>query len=158
MNIFKAFSVITLRVNNVSHEIVVNPNETLLNVLRDKLALTGVRPGCEQGNCGTCTVLIDGSPMKSCLMLGIEAIGHEITTIESLQDTYLQKTFIKYQGFQCGYCTPGFIMNITGLLNKYEYPTDEQISQWMDSNICRCTSYEEIRHAITDTIRHGNDC
>lgn len=157
INIYKAYSVITLCVNGVNHELAVNPNETLLHVLRDKLSKTGARPGCEQGNCGTCTVLIDGSPIKSCLMLAIDAIGHEITTIEGLDNTYIQKAFVKHQGFQCGYCTPGFIMNITGLLNKYKHPTEEQIKQWMTSNICRCTGYEEIRNAIEDTILHGND-
>lgn len=157
INIYKNPAVITLRVNGIDNELTVNPNETLLHVLRDKLAKTGARPGCEQGNCGTCTVLIDGSPIKSCIMLAIEAVGHEITTIEAFQDTYLQQAFVKYQGYQCGYCTPGFIMNIAGLLNKYKHPTEEQIKQWMTSNYCRCTGYEEIRHAIEDTIAHGHD-
>lgn len=157
INIFKPHSVITLCVNEITHELVVSPNETLLYVLRDKLGHTGARPGCEQGNCGTCTILLDGSPMKSCLMLAIEAVGHQITTIEALDNTYIQKAFVKHQGFQCGYCTPGFIMNITGLLNKYKKPTEIQIKQWMTSNICRCTSYEEIRHAIEDTIRHNSN-
>lgn len=155
INIFKPRSVITLYVNGITHELIVSPNETLLNVLREKLAHTGARPGCEEGNCGTCTILIDGSPMKSCLMLAIEAVGHKITTIEGLNDTYIQKAFVKHQGFQCGYCTPGFIINITGLLNKYKHPTEDQIKQWMTSNICRCTSYDEIRNAIEDTIQHG---
>lgn len=152
MNIYKNGSIITLFINKQYYDVVANPKDTLVTVLRRELSLTGSKPGCEQGNCGTCTILLDGIPMKSCLMLALEAVGHEITTIEGLENTVIQEAFIKHLAFQCGYCTSGFIMNIAGLLTKYENPNEKQIKEWMESNICRCTSYEEISKAIADSI------
>lgn len=149
---YKNFSPITLHVNNQDYTVVVNPNETLIEVLRDKLGLTGAKPGCLSGDCGACTILLNGMPMKSCLMLAVEGVGHSITTIEGLSNTIVQDAFLKHLAFQCGYCTSGFIMNIVGLLNAYPNPNEEIIKEWMQSNICRCTSYQEIKAAIHESI------
>lgn len=139
---------ITLHVNEKNFELNIQPSDILVEVLRRDLGLTGAKPGCLQGNCGACTILIDGEPMKSCLMLAVEAIGHKITTIEGLNNNVVQDAFIKHLAFQCGYCTSGFIMNIVGLFNKYPHPKENVIKEWMTSNICRCTSYEEMYEAI----------
>lgn len=147
---YKNNSSISLHVNGKHFNIVVQPRDTLLDVLRRDLGLSGAKPGCLQGNCGACTVLVNGEPMKSCLMLAVEAIGHKITTIEGLENSVVQDSFVKHLAFQCGYCTSGFIMNIVGLFNKYSHPKEEEIKEWMQSNICRCTSYEELREAIHD--------
>ncbi|MGE5633528.1 MAG: (2Fe-2S)-binding protein, partial [Caulobacteraceae bacterium] len=114
--------------------------------------LTGAKPGCENGDCGACTVLVDGWPVKSCIMLAVEAVGHKVTTIEGLKDAPIQKAFIEKWGFQCGYCTPGFIMNCQGLVNVHPDADEEMIEEWLQSNICRCTSYEEIRKAVKSVL------
>lgn len=145
---YKGVVPIKLRINNEEREVIIRPSDTLLRVLREKLGLTGEKPSCENGDCGACTVLIDNWPMKSCIMLAVEAVGHEITTIEGLKDTPIQKSFIEKAGFQCGYCTSGFIMNCQGLLNIHPHADDKTIREWLQSNICRCTSYEEIHEAI----------
>ncbi len=146
-------TVITLKVNGQDIETAVYPFQTLLDVLRDNLGLTGAKPGCENGDCGACTVLWDGWPMKSCLCLAVEAPGHEIMTVEGLQDTTLQQAFVNRFAMQCGYCTPGYIMNAHSLLDHHPDPEDEVIDSWMQSNICRCTCYEEIGDAIRDVIK-----
>lgn len=120
--------------------------------LRGQLGLTGAKPGCENGDCGTCTVLVDGWPVKSCLMLAVEAIGHKITTIEGLKDTPIQKAFIEKWAFQCGYCTPGFIMNCYALSRIHPDASDEIIQEWLQSNLCRCTGYEEIKEAVKSVL------
>lgn len=143
---------IYLDVNDEAYEVDVNSSETLLGTLRGKLGLTGAKPGCLNGDCGACTIIVGNQPMKSCLMLSLEATGHKITTIEGLKDTPIQKAFIKHFAFQCGYCTPGFIMNSHALLSNYTEPNYEQIKEWLQSNICRCTGYEEIEQAIFAVI------
>ncbi len=143
---------IHLDVNGEGYQADVYSSETLLETLRGKLGLTGAKPGCLNGDCGACTVIVGKQPMKSCLMLSVEAIGHRITTIEGLKDTPIQKAFIKHFAFQCGYCTPGFIMNSHALLSNYSEPAYEQIEEWLQSNICRCTGYEEIEKAILSVI------
>ena len=143
---------IHLDVNGESYEVEVYSSEILLETLRGKLGLTGPKPGCLNGDCGACTIMVGNQPMKSCLMLSLEATGHRITTIEGLKDTPIQKAFIKHFAFQCGYCTPGFIMNSHALLSNHSEPTYEQIEEWLQSNICRCTGYEEIEQAILSVI------
>lgn len=126
--------------------------DTLLYVLRRELALTGAKPGCLNGDCGACTVKVDQTPFKSCIMLAMEAVGHQITTIEGLRDTPIQKAFIEHFAFQCGYCTPGFIMNCHALLLKHPNASKETMKEWLESNICRCTSYQEIETAVSSVL------
>jgi carbon-monoxide dehydrogenase small subunit len=140
---------ISLRVNGQTREVVVRPADTLLHVLRTALGLTGTKVGCENGDCGACTVLLDGKPVKSCMVLAVEAEDAEITTIEGLSGTPIQKAFLAEAGYQCGFCTPGFIVNAYALLKAHPAPAPETIRTWMDANLCRCTGYEGIRKAIT---------
>lgn len=144
---------IKIIVNGEEKEVLVRPSDTLLYALRDLLGLTGAKPGCKNGDCGACTVLINGIPIKSCLMLAVEAVGQEITTIEGLRNTEIQKAFIKYWGFQCGYCTPGFIVNSYALTNIHPDANDHQIKEWLQSNICRCTGYAEIEKAVKSVLK-----
>lgn len=144
-----------LTVNGEKKRVHVRPADTLLHTLREGLELTGAKPGCENGDCGTCTVLIDGRPMKSCLTLAIEATGCQITTIEGLKDTPIQRAFLKKFAFQCGYCTSGFIMNCHALANIKPDADEYQIKNWLQSNICRCTGYEEISEAMMEVLQQG---
>ncbi|WP_088075287.1 MULTISPECIES: (2Fe-2S)-binding protein [Bacillaceae] len=144
---------ITLNINGEKRPVTVRPSETLLGILRGKLGLTGAKPGCLNGDCGACTVMIDGKPMKSCLMLGVEAPGKKIQTVEGLNGTPIQRSFIEHFAFQCGYCTPGFIMNCQSLIDTNPNAPDEIIEEWLKSNICRCTGYEEIEKAIKSVLR-----
>lgn len=146
---------IELNVNGEWRKSQFRPADTLLFVLRERLGLTGAKPGCENGDCGACTILVDGWPIKSCLMLAVEAIGHKVTTIEGYNNTPLQEAFVENFAFQCGYCTPGFIMNSQGLIDIHPDASDETIEEWLQSNICRCTSYQEIRQSIRSVLRHG---
>lgn len=141
-------SVIQLNINGEIKDVVISPSGILLETLRSQLALTGAKPGCENGDCGACTVLIDGWPTKSCLMLTVEAVGKQITTVEGLKNAPIQKAFIEKFGFQCGYCTSGFLMVCHALAAIHPNPPDILIDDWLQSNICRCTSYEEIGNAI----------
>ncbi|NMC56732.1 MAG: (2Fe-2S)-binding protein, partial [Eubacteriaceae bacterium] len=135
-------------VNDDEVSVRIKPSYTLLHVLRDELGLTGAKPGCENGDCGACTVLIDGWPIKSCLMLAAEAIGHKIVTVEGLKNAPIQKAFVENWGFQCGYCTSGFLMVCHALKNIHPDANDYVISEWLDSNLCRCTGYDEIKNAV----------
>lgn len=144
--------IIELDINGEMRNVTARPADTLLFVLREELGLTGVKPSCENGDCGACTVLVDGWPVKSCLMLAVEAIGHKITTVEGLKDKPIQKAFIDNWAFQCGYCTSGFIMNSQGLIINHPDASDEVIDEWLQSNICRCTGYEEIKNAVRSII------
>ncbi|MGE8204856.1 (2Fe-2S)-binding protein [Heyndrickxia sp. NPDC080065] len=143
---------VILDVNGEQREVSIRSSETLLNVLRGKLGLTGAKPGCLNGDCGACTVNIDGWPMKSCLMLGVEAANKQITTIEGLKNAPIQQAFIESFAFQCGYCTPGFIMNCHSLIQKHPNATDQVIQEWLESNICRCTGYQEIEMAVKSVL------
>ena len=141
-------TLIDLQVNGETRTVVARPADTLLYVLREELGLTGAKPGCKNGDCGACTVLMDGWPIKSCLTLAVEAIGHQVTTIEGLKDTPVQKAFLDKWAFQCGYCTSGFIMVCQSLAQIHPGAEDEIIEEWLQSNLCRCTSYEEIQAAV----------
>ncbi|MGE7765834.1 (2Fe-2S)-binding protein [Peribacillus sp. NPDC096540] len=127
-------------------------SDILLDVLRDKIGLTGAKPGCLNGDCGACTVIMNKQPIKSCLILAIEAIDTEILTIEGLKDTSIQKAFVEHFAFQCGYCTSGFILICQALLLNDNNPSPEKIETWLSSNICRCTGYKEIEAAIYSVI------
>ncbi len=145
--------IIELCVNEEVRRAVSRPADTLLDVLREKLGLTGAKPGCRNGDCGTCTVLVDGWPMKACLMLAVEAAGRKVITIEGLKDTPIQRAFIDKWAFQCGYCTPGFIMNCHALIQIHPHASEDMIKDWLQSNICRCTGYREIREALISVLR-----
>ncbi|MGM0413785.1 MAG: (2Fe-2S)-binding protein [Bacillota bacterium] len=141
-------------VNNRKVEVEVDPTERLLDTLRDRLNLTGVKEGCAVGECGACTVLFDGEAMNSCLIPTVQAEGKEVLTIEGLgtDDALdpLQQSFIDYQAVQCGFCTPGMILSAKALLNKNSSPTREDIKHAIDGNLCRCTGYEQIIQAVQD--------
>jgi len=141
-------SIINLHVNGETVSVMVNPSDTLLHVLRNQLLLTGAKKGCENGDCGSCTILIDGWPVKACLMLAVEADECSITTIEGLKDEELQKAFIENWAFQCGYCTSGFLMVCHALSRIHPEADEYTIEQWLQSNLCRCTGYSEIKDAI----------
>lgn len=129
------------------------PSDLLLFTLRNQLGLTGAKAGCENGDCGACTVLVDGWPIKSCVMLTVEAIGKKITTIEGLKNAPIQKAFVEEIAFQCGYCTSGFLMVCHGLSEIHPDADESVIEEWLQSNICRCTSYQEIGKAIKSVLR-----
>lgn len=144
---------IELDINGEKRNVIVRPADTLLHSLREQLGLTGAKPGCENGDCGACTVILDGWPVKSCIMLAVEAIGRKITTVEGLKDAPIQKAFVENWGFQCGYCTPGFIMVCHALANMHPAADEYVVEEWLQSNICRCTSYEEIQAAINSILQ-----
>lgn len=144
--------VLRLRVNGEVHEVFVPIHKTLLEVLREDLELTGTKHGCEVGECGTCTVLMDGRPVYSCLTLPIECEGHDILTIEGLADGGilhpLQQTLAETGGSQCGYCTPGILLAAKALLDENPQPTRDEIRRALAGNLCRCTGYESILDAV----------
>lgn len=144
-----------LNVNGEIRSADVRPAELLLDVLRENLGLTGVKPGCRHGDCGACTVTVDGLPMKSCLMLAVEAADKTVETIEGLQDSPVQRAFVEKFAFQCGYCTPGFIMNSHALAHLHPKADKATVREWLQSNICRCTSYEEIQEAVEAVLSSG---
>ena len=151
--------VIELNVNDETHEILISPNRTLLEILREDLGMTGTKKGCDQGVCGTCTVLIDGKPVRSCLILAVEAQGRKITTIEGLVEggkiTPLQEAFLSEGAVQCGFCTPGMILTAKALLEENPTPTKEEILRAISGNLCRCTGYFKITKAITKMAREA---
>ncbi len=142
---------VSLRVNGVTHKVLVEPRWSLLYVVRDLLGLTGTKLGCGRGECGACTVLIDGRPRYACMTLAVEAEGRDITTLEGLMDGEklgpVQQAFVEEDAFQCGYCTPGQIMAVEGLLRRNPNPTIEQIRAGLSGNLCRCSTYKHIFNA-----------
>jgi carbon-monoxide dehydrogenase small subunit len=148
-----------LRVNGETREVATEINKTLLEVLREDLALTGTKHGCELGECGTCAVLVDGQPVLSCLMLGVEAENTEIVTVEGMmqngQPHPLQKTFADLGAAQCGYCIPGILLTAKALLDRNPHPTRDEIRQSLSGNLCRCTGYTKILQAVELAAREG---
>ena len=139
---------LVLHVNGEERRAAVRPGDTLLRVLREKLGLTGAKCGCENGDCGACTVLLDGKPVKSCMILAVECEDAAVTTIEGLRDHPVQQAFAEENGFQCGFCTPGMILNAAALVEAHPEPDEAVDREWMQSNLCRCTGYEGIRNAL----------
>jgi len=152
---------IQLNINQQDYSLEIEPSRTLLTVLREDLGLTGTKSNCQEGECGACTVLIDGLTVNSCLYLAIRAQGKKITTIEGLAEEDqlhpIQQAFIENGGIQCGYCTPGFVMAAVGLLLANPHPSDDQINQALVGNICRCTGYVNIRKAVHAAVQKGGE-
>ena len=145
---------LALRINGVDHELLAPPWRTLLEVLREHLGLTGAKRSCQEGQCGTCTVLVDGKAINSCLYLAVEAQGKDIQTIEGLAKDgaldQIQKSFVQKGGVQCGFCTPGFVLATKSLLNDNPSPSEDDIREAMVGHLCRCTGYVQIIEAIQD--------
>ena len=143
---------IKLNINEELHELVIDVNRTLLEVLREDLLLTGTKESCGQGACGSCTILLDGLPVRSCLLLAVEAEGRDITTIEGLSRGEklhpVQDAFIEHHAIQCGFCSPGMIITTSALLKKNPKPTEDEIRHAISGNICRCTGYAKIVDAV----------
>ena len=148
---------ITLTVNGREYELDIPDNTTLLEALRGELELTGVKDGCDRGECGACTVLIDGNPFRSCMMLAAEVQGRKIVTIEGLAPSEglhpLQTAFVENQGVQCGFCTPGMILTASAFLEENPHPTREETARAISGNICRCTGYTKIIDSIMDASK-----
>ena len=143
---------VNLRINGVNRSADVEPRKTLLDALRENFLLNGTHAGCEHGVCGACTVLVDGEPVRSCLMFAVQADGRQIRTVEGLANGAelhpLQQAFIENHGLQCGFCTPGFLMLATGVLEREPDISDEDLIDVLSSNLCRCTGYENIVKAV----------
>jgi carbon-monoxide dehydrogenase small subunit len=143
---------VSLTVNGVDHELELEPRELLVYVLRDRLGLTGTTVGCDTSSCGSCTVLLDGESVKSCTLLGVQADGHQLTTIEGLAENGslhpLQESFHTHHALQCGYCTSGMILAAVSLLAENPHPTADEIRHALEGNLCRCTGYQNIVDAI----------
>lgn len=150
---------LTIKVNGKLHSLTVDPSRTLLEVLREDLGLTGTKQACDTGGCGACTVIIDGRPVYSCLVLAVDCEGKDILTIEGLaSDVHLhpiQEAFIKYGAIQCGFCTPGMVMSAKALLDENPEPTEEDVRKAIAGNLCRCTGYAKIVEAIL-SISHNS--
>jgi carbon-monoxide dehydrogenase small subunit len=145
-----------LTINGLTHELAIEPNALLLDVLRRDLDLTGSKRGCDDSSCGSCTVLVDGTPMLSCTMLAASCEGQEITTVEGVSEhgslAAIQKAYGDWGGAQCGFCTPGFIMAVKHLLSVNENPTEDEIRAALSGNLCRCTGYTQMYQAIQSAI------
>jgi len=143
---------ITLDINGESHEVTVEPRRTLADVIRDDCGLTGTHIGCEHGVCGACTVLVNGAPVRSCLMFAVQANQKKVRTVEGLQTDGtlhpLQEAFIAHHALQCGFCTPGFLMLAVGLLEQKPHVSEAELLDVLSSNLCRCTGYENIIKAV----------
>ena len=143
---------VSMTVNGAEHILELEPRELLVYVLRERLGLTGTNVGCDTSSCGACTVLLDGESVKSCTLLGVQADGHEITTIEGLATNgtmhAVQEAYHEQHGLQCGYCTPGFVMAAVSLLDETPNPSEEEIRHALEGNLCRCTGYQNIVRAV----------
>jgi aerobic-type carbon monoxide dehydrogenase small subunit (CoxS/CutS family) len=141
-----------ITVNNEYRELYINPKRLLVEVLRDDLALTGTKRGCNTGACGSCTVILNGLPVKSCSVLAMQADGAEVATVEGLAEggklSALQRSFLDHGALQCGFCTPGMLMSATALLKEIKKPTKDQIKEAIHGNLCRCTGYNSIIRAV----------
>jgi len=149
--------IIELLINGSRHRVETDPERSLLSVLRDELDLTGSKYGCGEGQCGACTVLVDGVPSRSCLMRARAAVGREITTIEGLSKEGrlhpVQEAFLEAGAFQCGYCTPGMILQAAGLLRKNPDPSEAEVRRYLEGNLCRCGTYPRILAAVAEAAR-----
>jgi carbon-monoxide dehydrogenase small subunit len=147
---------ITLNINGRDHAVQVEPRRTLADAIREDCGQTGTHTGCEHGVCGACTILLDGEPVRSCLMFAVQAAGRKIRTVEGLAEKKnegeklhpLQRAFIEHHGLQCGYCTPGFLMLAAGTLERNPDISDEELLEVLSSNLCRCTGYKNIVKAV----------
>jgi aerobic-type carbon monoxide dehydrogenase small subunit (CoxS/CutS family) len=155
----RAKILLRLRVNGETQEVATENNKTLLEVLREDMALTGTKHGCELGECGTCAVLVDGKPVLSCLMLGIEAVNREVVTVEGMMQNGkphpLQKAFADLGAAQCGYCIPGILLTAKALLDETPNPSRDEIRQALSGNLCRCTGYTKILQAVELAAKEG---
>jgi carbon-monoxide dehydrogenase small subunit len=144
-------------INNESSEFLCDPAESLLDALRDRLGLTGTKEGCATGDCGACSVLLDGRLVASCLVLAAEAQGRSVTTIEGIAASDalhpVQQKFLEHAALQCGICTPGFIVAATALLDRNPTPSEQQVRYWLAGNLCRCTGYDKIVRAVLDAAQ-----
>lgn len=149
--------VITLNVNGKEYELAVAPNRTLTQALRDDLGLLGTKEGCGVGDCGACTVIMDGKPVNSCLILAVQAAGSELTTIEGVAGAQglhpIQKAFVELGAIQCGFCTPGMVLSAKSLLDGNPEPTEREIRQALSGNLCRCTGYQKIVEAVEQAAK-----
>ena len=144
---------IEFKINGEMRQLDVEPNEILLDVIRDRLGIKSPKKGCDRGDCGSCTILLDGLGVRSCLIFAVEVDGHEIQTVEGVTQAGLhplQEAFIRHNSFQCGYCAPGVLMSAIELLNHNPHPNREEIQEAIAGNLCRCTGYESIIEAILD--------
>ncbi len=147
---------VTSRINGQTQEFLCEPNQTMLEVLRDELGLTGTKEGCATGDCGACSVLVDGRLICSCLMLGAEAAGKDIETIEGVAGEELhpvQTAILEHAALQCGICTPGIVVAAKALLEKHPDPDETTIRYWLAGNLCRCTGYDKIIRAVQDAAK-----
>ncbi|MBT3331498.1 MAG: (2Fe-2S)-binding protein [Rhodospirillaceae bacterium] len=146
---------ITTTINGEEAEYLCEPQETLLDVLRDQVGLTGTKEGCSSGDCGACSVMLDGRLVCSCLVLGVEAGGKSVETIEGMADGEdlhpLQQKFLEEAALQCGFCTPGVLIAAKALLDTNNNPTETEVRYWLAGNLCRCTGYDKIIRAVMDT-------
>lgn len=142
------------QINGEETEFLCEPRQSLLEVLRDVIGLTGSKEGCNNGNCGACSVILDGVLVNSCCVLGVEVAGREVTTIEGIASAEglhpIQQKFLENAALQCGICTPGFIVATKALLDKNPHPTEHQVRYWLAGNLCRCTGYDKIVRAVLD--------
>ena len=149
---------IQLNVNGMVYEVAVEPRKTLLAVLREQLQFTGTKEGCSTGDCGACTVLLDGEPVTSCLVLAVQADGREITTVEGIAQSGImhpvQEAMVELGGLQCGFCTAGIIVSGVALLNRNPKPTDDEIRHALAGNLCRCTGYSKIIDAMQEAAKN----
>jgi carbon-monoxide dehydrogenase small subunit len=150
-------TIVTATINNEPVEFLCEPRQSLLEVLRDTLGLTGTKEGCNNGNCGACSVLLDGVLVNSCLVLAVEAAGRNITTIEGIADKDglhpIQHAFLEGAALQCGICTPGIIVATKALLDHNPHPTEEEARRWLAGNLCRCTGYDKIIRAVLEAAK-----
>jgi aerobic carbon-monoxide dehydrogenase small subunit len=148
---------VSTTINGDPTEFLCEPRQSLLEVLRDVLSLTGAKEGCNNGNCGACSVLLDGVLVNSCLVLGVEVDGRAVTTVEGIAGKDglhpLQQAFLNNAALQCGVCTPGFIVASKALLDKNPNPSEHEIRYWLAGNLCRCTGYDKIVHAVLDAAK-----
>jgi carbon-monoxide dehydrogenase small subunit len=148
---------VNARINGEEVDFLCEPRQSLLEVLRDILGLTGSKEGCNNGNCGACSVIFNGVLVNSCCVLGVEIAGQEVTTIEGIASPEglhpLQQKFLEHAALQCGICTPGFIVAAKALLDKNPHPTEHQVRYWLAGNLCRCTGYDKIIRAVLDAAQ-----